>query len=158
MAFLSFVIRPLERPAQPCTRKLFVQKEDALIHLLLHCCLKDRELQDEELNTLSEILVEFRLDKTLDMQAEAAGYKGYSESIADENLYLSFLIRLIDPKNKIALFSFCLELFYSDRNITMSEEVLINKLSAALRITPTQSETVQELIMELSAVRTSGWF
>ncbi|MES2881317.1 MAG: TerB family tellurite resistance protein [Bacteroidota bacterium] len=139
-------------------RELVNTKDKALVHLFFHCCLKDGDFGEAELQTVSDMIVSAHLNQTLNLTDEMNNYRRYKSSIVDETNYLSFLMEVINPANRLALFSFCAELFLSDKNVTLSEEVLINKIAGLLYIKPPQSLTVQQLIMELNAVQSGQTF
>lgn len=139
-------------------RQLIDSKDKALVHLFFHCCMKDGEFGEAELQTVSDMIVSAHLNKGLNLKDEMSDYRAYRSSINDETGYLSFLLSVIKPSNRLALFSFCAELFLSDKNVTLSEEVLINKIAGLLYIKPPQSLTVQQLIMELNAVQSGQTF
>ena len=139
-------------------QNLIGNKDEALVHLFFHCCMKDGEFGEAELQTVSDIIVSAGLNKSLNLKDEMNKYRQYNKSINDETGYLSFLIEIIRPANRLALFSFCAELFLSDKNVTLSEEMLINKIAGFLFIKPTESLTVQQLIVELNAVQSGQSF
>jgi uncharacterized tellurite resistance protein B-like protein len=133
-------------------------KEQAILHLFFHCCYKDGDFGEEELKMVSDIIVSIGLDKVLNLKEEIQTYKAYKGSIKDESLFLSFIIKTISPMQKLALFSFCAELFLSDKNVTLSEEVLINKIASMLYIKPSDSKTIQDLVCQLHAVQRTKVF
>lgn len=132
--------------------------DKALVHLAFHCCLKDGELQDVELDLISTTFVAKGLNKNLNLKEEIESYQSYRQSIRDETQYLSFLIRNIAPKNKLALFAFCAEIINRDGNISLSEEVLLNKIASQLYIKDYENLAVQRLIAELNAVEKQNSF
>ncbi len=132
--------------------------DQALVHLAFHCCLKDGELQDSELDLISTTFVSKGLNKDLDLKEEMKTYQAYFTGIRDETAYLIFLLQNIAPRNKLALFAFCAEIINRDGNISLSEEVLLNKIAGLLYVKDTENITVQKLIYELNAVEKANAF
>ena len=132
--------------------------DQALVHLAFHCCLKDGELHDAELDFVSSAFVAKGLNKDLDLKQEIQSYQAYYKNMKDETAYLLFLIRNISPKNKLALFAFCAEIVNRDGNISLSEEVLLNKLASLLYIREGENLAIQRLIAELNAVEKANAF
>jgi uncharacterized tellurite resistance protein B-like protein len=139
-------------------RDLVNSPDQALVHLAFHCCLKDGELQDAELELVSESFAAKGLNKALNLKEEIQHYQGYQRTIKDETAYLLFLLQNIAPKNKLALFAFCAEIIIRDGNISLSEEVLLNKIAGLLYIRDQENITVQKLIAELNAVEKANAF
>jgi uncharacterized tellurite resistance protein B-like protein len=139
-------------------RDLVNSSDQALVHLAFHCCLKDGELQDAELELVSESFAAKGLNKALNLKEEIQHYQGYQKTIKDETAYLLFLLQNIAPKNKLALFAFCAEIINRDGNISLSEEVLLNKIAGLLYIRDQENITVQKLIAELNAVEKANAF
>ena len=133
-------------------------KNKALIHLFLHCCMKDKDFSADEVRTVSDMIVETGLHDQHNLTDEVKHYKEYASAIKDETVYLDFLIRLIKPRNRLALLSFCIELFVSDRQVTLSEEVLISKIAALLYVGRPEQETLETLITQLNEVRRNKTF
>ena len=126
--------------------------DQALVHLAFHCCLKDGELHQAELDMISTAFVAKGLNKELDLKHEMQVYQDYYKNIRDESTYLIFLIQTISPKYKLALFAFCAEIINRDGNISLSEEVLLNKIAGLLYIKDQENIAVQRLIAEMNAV------
>lgn len=126
--------------------------DQALVHLAFHCCLKDGELHEAELELISSTFVAKGLNKNLDLKEEMKRYQDYYRGIRDETAYLMFLVQNISPKNRLALFAFCAEIINRDGNISLSEEVLLNKIAGLLYIKDHENLTVQKLIIEMDDV------
>ena len=139
-------------------RTLITSPDQALIHLAFHCCMKDGNFQDEELDWLSETIVAKGINKTMNLKEEMVNYQFYYRTIKDEILYLDFLIDTIQPRHKLALFAFCAEMVYRDRIIALSEEVLLNKIADLLRVRDEENMAVQKLICELNEVERNNAF
>jgi len=134
-------------------QSLIVSPDKALLHLFFHCCFKDGTFDEAELETLSDIIVSAGLKRELDLTEEIASYREYSPLIKDEMDYLHYLVRLIKPVNRIALFSFCVELCLSDKRLAYAEEIFISKIANLLHINEVESNAIQKLIIQLQDVR-----
>jgi uncharacterized tellurite resistance protein B-like protein len=132
--------------------------DQALVHLAFHCSLKDGELHDAELDVISSAFVAKGLNKELDFKKEMQNYQSYYKDIRDETGYLIFLIQTISPKYRLALFAFCAEIINRDGNISLSEEVLLNKIAGLLYVKDQENIAVQHLIAELNAVEKGNTF
>lgn len=132
--------------------------DKALVHLAFHCCLKDGELHDAELDLIAESFAAKGLNKVMDLKEEIQQYQAYRPGIKDETVYLRFLIETIAPKYKLALFAFCAEIINGDGNISLSEEVLLNKIASVLYVRDPENMTIQKLIAELAAVQKENAF
>jgi uncharacterized tellurite resistance protein B-like protein len=132
--------------------------DQALVHLAFHCSLKDGELHEKELDLIAATIVAKGLNKELDLTAEMQTYQGYIKTIKDETAYLIFLLKHIAAKNRLALFAFCAEIINRDGNISLSEEVLLNKIASLLYIKDPENMAVQKLIAELNAVEQANAF
>lgn len=129
-------------------------QDQALAHLLLHCCLKDGRFEDEEIDRVSELLVQFDLQKELNFKNEVRAYREYFNTISDEQQYIDFLINLVMPVNVFALFSWCLELMLIDDNFSMEEEALLEKIADALDITEEEVAIIRKLMVQRRVVLT----
>ena len=127
-------------------------QDQALAHLFFHCCLKDGQFDDSEMNDVSAKLVELGLYKQLDFKAEVLKYRNYKDSINDETSYLEFLIKTITPVNNYALYSYCAELVLSDSNFDLAEEALLKKLAFILAISDAEQNVIQKLYAQRKVV------
>ena len=132
--------------------------DQALVHLAFHCCMKDGELQDEELDLIATSFVAKGVNKELDLKEEMKTYLSYFRKITDESTYLIFLIRAIDPTYRMALFAFCAEIVYRNNRVSFGEEILLNKLAGLLYVSETESTAVQRLINEMYQVEKANHF
>lgn len=139
-------------------RDLISSPDQALVHLAFHCCLKDGELHDTELDLISTTFVAKGLNKNMDLKEEMKTYQSYVSNIRDETAYLIFLIQNIAPTYKLALFAFCAEIVNRDGNISLSEEVLLNKIASLLYIKDQDNIAIQKLIAELTIVEKQNNF
>lgn len=124
----------------------------ALVHLAFHCSLKDGELQEEELEMISASFVSKGLNKNVNLKEEMIQYQSYSKDIRDETAFLKYLVEIIAPTQRLALFAFCAQIISRDGNISLSEEVLLNKIASLLYIKDQENLLIQKLIAELDEV------
>ena len=133
---------------------LVTTQNQALCHLFFHCCMKDGEFEEAELNQISEKLVILGLDKDLDFKNEVIQYRRYKPMLNDEKTYLQHLIYLISPVNELALFSYCIEMMISDGLLEMSEETLADNIADILMIEPAAREAIMKLEMQRKVIET----
>jgi uncharacterized tellurite resistance protein B-like protein len=126
-------------------------QNEAICHLFLHCCYKDGKFSHEEVDTVSQKFVDLQIHKDLNFREELAHYKSYKADLTDEDAYLSYMIKLINPVHDLALYSYCVELCLSDGLLSADEESLLKKISTLLDIGEEQS-TVDNLITQRKAV------
>lgn len=126
-------------------------QNEAICHLFLHCCYKDGKFSHDEVDTVSKKFVDLEIHKDLNFKEELLHYKSYQNSIADEEEYLNYIMKLINPVHDLALYSYCVELCLSDGLLSAEEESLLKKISAVLDIGEEQS-TVDNLITQRKAV------
>jgi len=126
--------------------------EEGICHLFYHCCMKDGQFQESELNTISDKLVSIDLQKKLNFKDEMRKYKSYKDSITDEDMYLQYLIGLIKPANALALFSWCVELCASDNGVSAEEDALLFRIAKLLNIGETEKELIQRLMLQRRSV------
>lgn len=132
--------------------------DQALVHLAFHCCLKDGELQEEELDLIATSFVAKGVNKALNIKEEMKAYQLYYQQITDETTYLIFLISAIGPKYKLALFAFCAEIVYRNHKVSFGEEILLHKLAGLLYVSEAESTTVQRFINEMYLVESENSF
>ena len=126
--------------------------EEGLCHLFYYCCLKDGKFMESELNVISDKMVSIDLHKKLNFKDEMQKYKSYKDTITDEDMYLKYLISIINPNNTLALFSWCAELCSSDGNVSFDEEALLSRIAKLLNIGDTEKDLLQRLIVERNKV------
>lgn len=139
-------------------KELIRTPDQALVHLAVHCCLKDGDLQSEELDFMATTFVAKGLNKNLNLKEEMAHYQSYRPVIKDETAYLDFLLDTIQPFHKLALFAFCAEIIYRNGRVSFSEEVLLGRMASLLYVTEEQSNVIQQLITELNEVEQRNAF
>ena len=126
-------------------------QNEAICHLFLHCCYKDGRFSHDEVDTVSQKFVDLQIHKDLNFKEELQHYKSYINDVTDENEYLNYIIKLINPVHDLALYSYCVELCLSDELLSAEEESLLKKIAAVLEIGEEQS-TVDNLITQRKAV------
>jgi len=126
-------------------------QNEAICHLFLHCCYKDGRFSHEEVDTVSQKFVDLQIHKDLNFKEELAHYKSYQVDMTNEDEYLNYIIKLINPVHDLALYSYCVELCLSDGLLSAEEESLLKKISNVLDIGEEQS-TVDNLITQRKAV------
>jgi uncharacterized tellurite resistance protein B-like protein len=135
-------------------KQLVRTQDQALCHLYFHCCLKDGVLSEAETDGLAERFVILGMQKRMNFKDEMDAYKSYRNNIEDETLYLEYLVNLIRPANDLALYSHCVELTVSDELLDESEESLLKKIGAILKIEEAKQQTIQRLMVERKVVET----
>jgi len=136
-----------------------VQTQDsAVAHLFFHCCLKDGRFSQDEVKTVSDLIVTSGLNKDLNLKDEVVAYRAYQNTIGDERDYLQHLISLIQPTNELALFSYCVDLCLSDGQLATAEESLLANIASVLDIDAEESRIVQKLIVQLDVVEAQKFF
>lgn len=133
-------------------------QDQALCHLFFHCILKDGEMADRELNTVSEKLVAVGLNKALNFKDEIISYREYRASIANEQEYLQYLVEQINPVNELALYTYCAELLLSDNILTEEEESLLNHLGEALGLDEQEQAVAKKIMVQRKVVETEKIF
>ena len=126
-------------------------QNEAICHLFLHCCYKDGRFSHEEVDTVSQKFVDLQIHKDLNFKEELAHYKSYQVDMTNEDEYLNYIIKLINPVHDLALYSYCVELCLSDGLLSAEEESLLRKIAAVLDIGEEQS-TIDNLITQRKAV------
>ncbi len=126
-------------------------QNEAICHLFLHCCFKDGKFSSDEVDNVSAKFVDLQINKDLNFKEELQHYRAYQSSVTDEDVYLKFLIKLINPVHDLALYSYCAELCLSDGSLSTEEESLLKKLAAILVIGEEQN-TIDNLVTQRKAV------
>jgi len=127
-------------------------QDQALCHLFFHCCLEDDRFSETEMEDLSGKLVSLGLRTKINVKDELVNYRSYRSTIADEQVYIRWLLGLIKPVNELALYSYCVELCIDDPLLDAREEALLVKIGAELDIPTTDSLTINRLIAQRKAV------
>ena len=133
--------------------RLVVDEQDqALCHLFFHCCLEDEQFTASELDDLSSKLTLLGLPPRIDIKKELIAYLAYKPFIGDEQIYIRHLLRLIQPVNELALYSYCTELILDDPVLDPREEALLVKIAAELKLPPEEAVRINRLIAQRKAV------
>ena len=126
-------------------------QNEAICHLFLHCCFKDGKFSSDEVDNVSAKFVDLQINKDLNFKEELQHYRTYQTSITDEDAYLKFIIKLINPVHDLALYSYCAELCLSDGSLSAEEQSLLKKLADILIIGEEQN-TIDNLVTQRKAV------
>lgn len=126
-------------------------QNEAVCHLFLHCCYKDGKFSRDEIDSVSAKFVDLQIHKDLNFKEELQHYNTYIADLTDEDEYLNYLIKTINPVHDLALYSYCVELCLSDKQLSIIEESLLKKISVLLDIGEEQS-TIDNLITQRKAV------
>jgi len=135
--------------------ELVTSQDQALCHLYFHCSLKDGKLDSAETDNLADRFVVLGMQKRMNFKDEMTAYRSYKNDIIDEELYLEFLIELINPTNDLALYSYCVELTVSDELMDIAEESLVKKIATILSIDEEQQQLIKKLMIERKVVETA---
>jgi uncharacterized tellurite resistance protein B-like protein len=134
--------------------EIVTTQDQALCHLYFHCSLKDGKLDSAETDNLADRFVAMGMQKRMNFKDEMNAYRSYKNDIIDEELYLEFLIELINPINDLALYSYCVELVVSDELMDITEESLVKKIATILCIDEEQQQLIKKLMVERKVVET----
>ncbi|HEY6976841.1 MAG TPA: TerB family tellurite resistance protein [Chitinophagaceae bacterium] len=139
-------------------KTLITTPDVALCHLFIHCCFKDGEFKQAEIDLAADKFVSLALHKELNFKNEIQNYKLYRDKITDEVKYLEYLIKLINPTNEAALFSHCLELCLSDSQLDASENKLFETLGTVLQLPEQEQNAIKKLMVQRQVVKTNKFF
>jgi uncharacterized tellurite resistance protein B-like protein len=128
--------------------------DEAICHLFLHCCMKDGNLNDAEIDNLADKFVALNMHRDLNFKEQTDRYRSYSKNITDETAYLQFLVRKINPVNNLALYSACVELILSDADLDLAEDKLLSNIARVLQIDFSEQRTIQKLMIQRRVVET----
>jgi len=131
---------------------LITSKEEALCQLFLHCCYKDGEFKEKELDFVAGLFVELDLHTALNFKDEIVKYNSTKSSILDEAAYLSVLLKQINPVHEYALYSYCAEILLCDASLEIAEEKLLLHLATALDISEKSQEIIKKLVAQRKAI------
>ena len=137
---------------------LITTSDAAVCHLFIHCCFKDGEFKQTEIDEAADKFVSLELHKELNFKNELHNYRAYRNMIEDETKYLEYLIKLINPTNETALYSYCLELCLSDSQLDASENKLFETLGDILQLNEQEQSTIQKLMIQREVVKTNKFF
>ena len=137
---------------------LITSKEEALCQLFLHCCYKDGEFKEKELDFVAGLFVELDLHTALNFKNEIVKYNSTKSSILDEAAYLSVLLKQINPVHEYALYSYCAEILLCDASLEIAEEKLLLHLATALDISTESQEVIKKLVAQRKAIELNKIF
>jgi uncharacterized tellurite resistance protein B-like protein len=126
-------------------------QDEAVCHLFLHCCFKDGNFSQDEINTVASKFVDLQIHKDLNFKEELQHYKTYKTGMQDEAEFLQYLFKLINPVQNLALYSYCVELCLSDQQLSIEEESLLTKLAELLDIDE-EKNAIDKLMTQRRAV------
>lgn len=132
--------------------------DKAVCHLFLHCCFRDGNFGNAEIDAVSAKFVALGLQKDLNFKDELLQYRGYKDEIADERQYLQDLIRQINPTSELALYSYCLELGLSDNTLDFGEEELLKTIGSVLKIDAPEQEITRRIFLQRQLVAANKFF
>lgn len=139
--------------------KTFVTTTDkALCHLFVHCCFKDDVFVKEEIDEAANKFVALNMHTQLNFKDEVNHYRAYKDEIANEKAYVEYLIKLINPANELALYSYCLELGVSDSALDSTEKKFFEILGNILNLTGEEQSIMQKLMIQREVVKTNKFF
>ncbi len=127
-------------------------KDEAICHLFLHCCFKDGNFSQDEIDDVSSKFVELQIHRDLNFKEEMMHYKSYNKEITDETAYLHYLVKMINPVQNFALYAYCCELCLSDQLLSMEEESLLTNLAVLIDIDDAEKNVIDTLITQRKAV------
>jgi hypothetical protein len=137
---------------------LIISKEEALCQLFLHCCYKDGEFKEKELDFVAGLFVELDLHTALNFKNEIVKYNNAKPSILDEAAYLGELLKHINPVHEYALYSYCAEILLCDASLEIAEEKLLLHLATALEISTESQEVIKKLVAQRKAIELNKIF
>ena len=137
---------------------IVTSQDQALLHLFFHCCLEDENFTAPEMDDLSAKLVILGLNTRLDIKGQLIEYRSYHAEIADEQLYIRFLLSLIKPVNDLALYSWCVELCIDEPMLDAREAALLHTIAVELQIDKTDAASINTLIAQRKAVESTKIF
>ena len=148
----------IQNAASTDYEQLIRSQDQALAHLYFHCCYKDGEFDDKEMDTVSTKLVNMGLNKEVNIKKEIKSYLSYKPDIKDERDYITYLIGLISPVHDYALFSSCADLSISDETYSQEDEELLRTIGSVLQIAEQDQKTMRHLAMQRRVVRLQKFF
>lgn len=133
--------------------------DTALCHLFLHCCFKDGEFTEAEIDEVAEKFTKLDMQKSLNFKDELREYRSYRETIiTSEQAYLQHLVKLINATNEFALYSYCAELSLSDAALEFTEKKFLENLGSLLEIDEAEQSIIQKLMVQRKVVETQKFF
>ena len=132
-------------------KEYITTQDEAVCHLFLHCCYKDGKFSAGEIDIISAKFVELQMHQNLNFKEELHHYQAYRSNMEDDKEFLSYIIKLINPVNHLALYSYCVELCLGDQLLSINEESLLGDIAQLLDINE-EKETIDKLLTQRKAV------
>jgi len=126
-------------------------QDEAVCHLFLHCCFKDGNFSQAEIDNVASKFVDLQIHRDLNFKEELQHYQAYKTSIEDETEFLQYIFKLINPVQNLALYSYCVELSLSDQLLSAEEESLLVKIAELLELND-EKNTIDKLLTQRKAV------
>ena len=126
-------------------------QDEAVCHLFLHCCFKDGNFSQEEIDNVASKFVDLEIHRDLNFKEELQHYQAYRVTIENETEFLQYIVKLINPVQNLALYSYCVELSLSDQSLSVEEESLLNKIAELLEMND-EKNIIDKLITQRKAV------
>ena len=126
-------------------------QDEAVCHLFLHCCFKDENFSQEEIDNVASKFVDLEIHRDLNFKEELQHYQAYRVTIENETEFLQYIFKLINPVQNLALYSYCVELSLSDQSLSVEEESLLNKIAELLEMND-EKNIIDKLITQRKAV------
>jgi uncharacterized tellurite resistance protein B-like protein len=133
-----------------------VTRDQALCHLFFHCCLKDEVYTESEMDLLSRQIVNHHLNKQLDLKEEMIIYRCYFNEIPDDESYIKFLVQKIQPVNRLALYSYCMELRLGDNEMRPEEQQVLQYIGHALNLEEGEQAITKAIFIQRYMVEKEG--
>lgn len=139
-------------------RSEVVTKEQAIAHLFFHCCFRDELATDAEIALIADKIVALKLHDILDLKDEVRKYKDYQPSIGSDEEYIQYLQSLLPVQNKLALYSYCVELCLSDLTLHPGEAKLLMLIGETFAIPSAEREAINTLMIQRAVVNSVSIF
>ena len=120
----------------------------ALCHLFFHCCAKDGMFEEGEIDYVAAKFVELDMNRSLDFKNEVSLYYEERRKLPDEREYIIHLLKIINPVNTLALFSWCVEICLSDELISIDEDHLLDTIASLLETGETEKKIIKAVMVE----------
>jgi hypothetical protein len=76
----------------------------------------------------------------------------------NEKDYLQYLLKLLNPTNEAALYSYCVELGLSDAALEFEETKMLETLGSLLGLDEAEQNTIQKLMVQRKVVESQKFF
>ena len=125
--------------------------DQALCHLFFHFARQDGQFDEAEIDFIAAKTVALGLQTSIDFKTEVGQYIQSRKEWTDNRAYYEYIVLIIKPVNKLAVFSWCVEICLMDELITVEEEQLLDQLANVLEIEDAQRDTIKDLLVERKA-------